>query len=778
MPIDDIDYLLNNSEEENIIMMIDSRKRDKIINPTPGEFEVVFDEPIRNVCGVEVLDTSIPRTMFMTDSHNNTIRVFNGLINKRYVGSSVGDDMSTMSIFNTQDSYVQYKFAEQDYQSADSAFLAFNDQFIMSMIQIDNFDMQYRSYDNIYERGKSSFPIMRFCSPNAPFALDISNSTSHTMFGFCTRAETDGQHKGKFLNLKDMFTNDQAVCTNLWKYTYDTSLNHFPSGMRTNDKNYLPNTRMITNKLSTDVLRIPYRHHSKRQMRSFFSGIGCSFPHGTFLSPEINEVFFSMYATTNIDGVNYKSFYLKDIPLTSLANEKGGQVLYPIKEDYGILFEYFEFANKALDIEYTIEIRFDRILYSDLVRTMDGIFVEYGYFINTTENKHFNENTYFGIPIFNFEQTQKIINLISVDHEGETEGLGETHLKSSEYVTTPPGEGALKYAQKINPTNDNLQNLAEYYVGTLPLGDDNNVLNYNPICNNIEITIPLRNGKHELINELLDIYFIDIYENKELYVRVYLNATVETSNETYVLKLTYNTSEEELKKSPCNNIYLGEIFLKSKRLNIFNEEIGNSDEVLNIQFQLFFQSRLDELPLDNTCTFVFKYISVHTFAIQSPGMMNLATESYIMLRSEELENHLRGSFDMRNTSPGLGIVNIDVQGYAVNRLEFFSVKYKRFHPIGILAKMKFRFERCTDGQIYDFKNVDLHMLLSIKFLRPKRLQKFQQSTLNPDYNPDFVGYLNRNMQGIEDESTDDDDFEEEYFEGRLRELEYEPIPSI
>jgi hypothetical protein len=154
--------------------------------------------------------------------------------------------------------------------------------------------------------------------------------------------------------------------------------------------------------------------------------------------------------------------------------------------------------------------------------------------------------------------------------------------------------------------------------------------------------------------------------------------------------------------------------------------------------------------------------------------MNLATESYIMLRCEELENHLRGSLDMQKTSPGLGIVNIDVQGYAVNRLEFFSVKYKRFHPIGILGKLKFRFERCTDGEIYDFKNVDLHMLVSVKFLRPKQLQQFQRSILNPDYNPDFMGYLNRNMEGIEDESTDDDDFGEDYFEGRLRELEYEP----
>lgn len=765
MPIDDVDYLLNHSEEENIIMMIDSRKRDKINHPTPGEFDVIFDEPIRNVCGVEILDTSIPRTMFMTDTHNNGLRVFSGLINKRYIERSEGAFLSTMSIFNTSEDYIHYKFAEQDYQSADSAFLAFNDQVIMAMMQIDNFDMEYTSVINIYERAKSSFPIIRLCSPNAPFALDISNSSARAMLGFCTRAETRGVHAGKFLNLKDMFTNDQGVCTNLWKYTHSTlnmSNTVFPGGHRSNDRNYVLNSHMITNRSNKDILKIPYRHHSKLPIRSFFSGIGCKFPAGTFLASveEILEVSFSLYVTKNVDGLNRSLFYLQDIPMDSLVEETISQVLYPNKMAYGLLFEYLEFAHTALDVEYTIELTFHRRAYPNLVHEMEGVYVEYGYFINTTDNKHFDEHTYFGIPIFNYEDTQRMYP-----------------TENTKYVVSPTGP--TKYAQKIHPKDDTpVQNISKpYYVGNLPLGTNQSVLTYNPICNNIEIRIPLDPGKHVLIDDRIDVYFIDIYENEELYVRVYLNATVEypADNEAsseHWLKLTYHASEEELKRSPANTIYIGKTFLKSKRLNIFNQEISN--EILNIQFQLFFQSRLTELPFKQDTTFSFNYVSVDTFAIQSPGMMNLATESYIMLRCEELENHLRGSLDMQKTSPGLGVVNIDVQGYAVNRLEFFSVKYKRFHPIGILGKLKFRFERCTDGEIYDFKNVDLHMLVSVKFLRPKQLQQFQRSILNPDYNPDFVGYLNRNMEGIEDESTDEDDFEEDYFEGRLRELEYEP----
>ena len=154
MPIDDIDYLIKNSREENIIMLLDSRKRDKGMYPTPGEFEVIFDEPIRNVCGVEVLDTAIPRTMFMTDTHNNGLRIFNGLINKAYIEGR--HFKSATSIFNSSEEYIEYRFAPQDYQSADEAFLAFNDQMVMVMNQVDNFDVKYTEVTTLYERGKSS----------------------------------------------------------------------------------------------------------------------------------------------------------------------------------------------------------------------------------------------------------------------------------------------------------------------------------------------------------------------------------------------------------------------------------------------------------------------------------------------------------------------------------------------------------------------------------------------------------------------------------------------
>lgn len=756
MPIDDIDYLLQHSQEENIIMLLDSRKRDKQLFPHPGEFEVLFDEPIQNVCGVEILDTSIPRTMFMTDIHNNSLRVFSGLINKSYIERN--EFRPIMNIFNNSEDYIDYKLAPQDYQSADDAFLALNDQVIMVMLQVDNFDMKFNDVSTLYERGKSSYPMIRFTSSEAYFAIDARESTTRNMLGFCTKAYKNAD---RYLTLDEIRNQESRVCMNLWTYKIPDLLSSshvFPSSRRTNEKIHIPRSSPLctTKKLRfSDVLTIKYRHRSKFKQRAFLSGLGCEFPVEILDGFELKinqstEITMSMYAFNNFT----KLYYLRDIPMDMKERYGNKIVVYPNKISYGLLFEYIELQHSDL-VEYNFQITFHNQLFTggrSLNLHCAGVVVEYGYFLNTEENRRFNEDTYFSRPII---------------HENNT-----AMLKQTVFEVSPTVDAA--QATKINPNNgiEQLIQGQQYFVGEVPIGDDELVLNNNSICSSIVAKIPIDIESNKvLIDPVQDIYFIDIYENQELYARVYLNADIEEEGNKVFLILKYELNKDEIERQCYSTICLSKIRLKSKYWNVLTEFEEPSVNV-SVQFQLFYQSRLNSISIPQESTFTFGYTSIQYYAIQSPGLMNLATESYITLRCEEFENHIRGSFDMRNTSPGLGIVNIDVQGYAVNRLEFFSVKYKQFHPIGTLSKMKLRFERCTDGEMYDFKNVDLHMLASIKFLRPKQLKHFERSVLNPEYNPDFMGYLNRNMEGIEDDSTDNDDLDDEYFEGGLRRLEY------
>ena len=73
MPIDDIPFLLQNSEKTSATLFIDSGLRDRQYYPTPAEYVVPFDEPLRNVFGLDVLDAAVAGTTYNVDSNNNLL---------------------------------------------------------------------------------------------------------------------------------------------------------------------------------------------------------------------------------------------------------------------------------------------------------------------------------------------------------------------------------------------------------------------------------------------------------------------------------------------------------------------------------------------------------------------------------------------------------------------------------------------------------------------------------------------------------------------------------
>lgn len=76
MPIEDIDFLKQNSVKQTYIFLVNSSDRDRLAHPTPSEYVVDFTTPFHNVVGLQVLHASIPRTMYNIDARNNMIRFF------------------------------------------------------------------------------------------------------------------------------------------------------------------------------------------------------------------------------------------------------------------------------------------------------------------------------------------------------------------------------------------------------------------------------------------------------------------------------------------------------------------------------------------------------------------------------------------------------------------------------------------------------------------------------------------------------------------------------
>lgn len=73
MSIEDVDYLLQNSVPDNLTFFIDSSHRDLSVSPEPNSFQVNFTETLRNVYGFEILDATIPVTMYTIDTFNNKL---------------------------------------------------------------------------------------------------------------------------------------------------------------------------------------------------------------------------------------------------------------------------------------------------------------------------------------------------------------------------------------------------------------------------------------------------------------------------------------------------------------------------------------------------------------------------------------------------------------------------------------------------------------------------------------------------------------------------------
>lgn len=73
MPIEDVDYLKAQSRKSSYVFMVDSKDRDRSAYPDPNKYIVRFETPFLNVCGLEVLEATVPRTMYNVDVHNNSI---------------------------------------------------------------------------------------------------------------------------------------------------------------------------------------------------------------------------------------------------------------------------------------------------------------------------------------------------------------------------------------------------------------------------------------------------------------------------------------------------------------------------------------------------------------------------------------------------------------------------------------------------------------------------------------------------------------------------------
>lgn len=133
-------------------------------------------------------------------------------------------------------------------------------------------------------------------------------------------------------------------------------------------------------------------------------------------------------------------------------------------------------------------------------------------------------------------------------------------------------------------------------------------------------------------------------------------------------------------------------------------------------------------------------VSAPTYTIYPPGLVSLAGERCVLLRCPEIEQHINGSYIYGNNSPGLALITLGTTGFSTQRMDFTSITYRNFHPIGKLMQVTFRFET-TSGELYNFKGVNHTIVLAIKYLVHRKQGPFDDRVLNANYNPDYLAYM-------------------------------------
>lgn len=337
----------------------------------------------------------------------------------------------------------------------------------------------------------------------------------------------------------------------------------------------------------------------------------------------------------------------------------------------------------------------------------------------------------------------------------------------------------------------------------------------------VEFTVPFR---HVVGIEVVDVsvpktmYNVD-YNNNKLYFYIAEN---EDDNQVRILQDNYGNDIYD--KSMFSYIeippgdYTTNTFLEQVRLqlvrNSINLDIAGVDTPPELTNMIYFrssrpfiidahQSTISEilgfdlytnttLSLSKNGRKQYKYMSYNEkegfeklyhsdqntpgfHTIYAPGMMYLLGHKYLILKCPEIEQHLYRSLSYSKHNMGLAKIRLNSYGYNDEKITFFKVPIREFHPIGKLSKMTLRFETDT-GILYDFKGVNHNIVFALYYYEPKNINTVIKSRLNPDYDPNFINYLyTQDEQQVE--SEDDEEDENQFSRDNMqiykkRELEY------
>ena len=665
MPIEDINYLHENSVKENIIIFSDSSQRDRNAWKTPSEYSITFDTPFYNVYGLEILDAAIPRTMYVVDTHTNLLCFHFG-----YSMDVNNPDLTTNS------SYAEVYITPQDYSM---------DELVR---ELDGVLEPYGINALAKSNPSANMSKIKFESTRYPFILDMTKSTCMEVLGFDLNAE--------------------PTETTRYKKAYDK---WYPKKATSED---------IENALSTAPVPSSYNTFTDFY-RSKYKECECENKN-----PTTNE---RLYGSINEETDTFVSEIVFPQTEVLAVDSEHLQSTSPIMGTLrlsNMQTVASRFSISSLDIDQYFSLSFMMLAVRKGNSSYDYSNKKLRYEIRTSDNS----NSIDDLPTNSAESTAE-----RVLYTGTLE---------------------LKTRTQMADLLTNTYSKPGYTSYLLNNSDDTDILyavNYDT-----SIDVGLQNGNQY--------DFISLYSN----------------DSTFYWLVVYNDDDESDSGGEDSSLYVyistsSESISDTSTIPVFvtkTSSFSHGDDELNVEWSIVNNingTAVSSGTASNTdvniapCLILF--FKQYMATLEAPGVVSLVAERYVILRNKEIDDHIQMSYGFSSTSPGIALFKLGVIGYSQERFDFSSIKYREFHPIGKLSKLTFRFER-LDGSLYDFKGVNHHMLMVVKYLAPRNKSKFEASILNPNYNPNFIDTLRDKRDFDEKQDSDEEQLDPKEIDEQMR----------
>jgi hypothetical protein len=381
MSIEDVNYLRDNSIKQTMVVLIDSKNRDFELYPDPSYYSINFNTPFKNVIGFDIIDTSVPRTMYSVDKYNNLLYYYvhtdtsitiDDFIKNEINIDATNYDPTYNGIFKlfemTPGDYTLPTFIEN-----------FNQEILISTKEIDN--------DILLEASGLTEPteltdIIQF-NCNLPFIFNMYDSTLAETLGFNLLV------KKEFHNIKysyyDKLTIKKPILdenSNVIKYS-----------------NVLQSMRLYISFKNNNILDINRKYHLISPGMVCFTGE----KYIVLRSPEIEEYSFGSLSYTNNNlgiaklrtnslGFNDEKLYVTKIPIREFHPVgKLSKLTFKFETNNGNLYD-FKGVNHNLTIAiYYFEPKFTNDRFNSILNPNYTInFNDYKY--TNAEQEIINEN--------------------------------------------------------------------------------------------------------------------------------------------------------------------------------------------------------------------------------------------------------------------------------------------------------------------------------------------------------------------------------------------------